>query len=126
MTDQQQLVLVIDHDQAIRDSLEFALRLEGFRVRVHGDAIGLLADPDLPSASCIVLDDRTSHLDGFDILRHMHARAIRPPAILLASRATPGLRARASAAGIGLVLEKPLLGDDLVNGIRTVMDTNGC
>ena len=41
-------VLVVDDDAAVRDSLKFALELEGMDVRVHGSGKALLAEADRP------------------------------------------------------------------------------
>jgi two-component system response regulator FixJ len=121
MVDQRKLVIIVDDDQAVRDALQFALRLEGLCVHVHDDAATLLADPDLNRAECVVLDHRMPRLDGFAMLRNVQERAPGMPAIMLTSRTTPQDRARARAAGVRMVLEKPLLEDILMENIRTVL-----
>jgi FixJ family two-component response regulator len=121
MPDREPLVLIADDDVAVRDSLKFALGLLGLEVHVHRGGAELLADPDLPDASCIILDDGTPHLNGFELLKRLRARNIRSPAILLTNHATARLRARADAAGVRLVLEKPLMDDALVESILTIL-----
>src|ERR1700683_4761133 len=103
------IVLIVADDQAVRDALQFALRLEGFGVRTYSDAAALLADKDLARAACVILDDRRPHLDGFAVLLQLQAHDLRAPVILLTGHATPSLRGRARVAGFGAVLEKPLL-----------------
>ena len=49
-------VLVIDDDAAVRNSLKFALELEGLDVRLYEGGEGILADADLPSNGCLVVD----------------------------------------------------------------------
>ena len=117
------LVLIVADDQAVRDALQFALRLEGFAVRTHPDEAGLLADPKLPSASCVILDDRKPHLDGFAAFAHLQARDVAAPVILLTSYATGRLRERADSAGFRAVLEKPLLNNILLDTLQTVLHT---
>jgi two-component system, LuxR family, response regulator FixJ len=123
MADQRKLVIIVDDDQAVRDALQFALRLEGLCVHVHDAAAALLADPDLSRAECVVLDHRMPRLDGFAMLRRVQERAPGVPAIMLTSRATSQDRARARAAGVRMVLEKPLLENVLMDNIRTVLGT---
>jgi two-component system, LuxR family, response regulator FixJ len=60
-------------------------------------------------------------MDGFELLQHLQARDVRVPVILLSSHATAQLRARAVAAGVRLVLEKPLLDNGLVNSIMAIL-----
>ncbi len=116
------LVLIAADDQAVRDSLQFALRLEGFGVRTHPSAEGLLTDCGLGRAACIILDDRKPHLDGFELMARVRERALDVPMILLAGYVPPRLRARAAAAGFRAVLEKPLLNNVLLDTLRAVVD----
>jgi two-component system, LuxR family, response regulator FixJ len=122
MPDPEHLVLIADDDPGVRDALQFALNLEGLEVHAHRGGAELLADADLSRAKCVVLDDGMPHMDGFELLRRLRARDIRLPAILLTDHATAVLRARAGAAGVRLVLEKPLLDNVLVDSIRTILD----
>jgi FixJ family two-component response regulator len=121
MADRQDLVLIVDDDQAVRDALQFALRLEGLCVHVHSGGGALLADPDLGRAGCIILGDRMRPMDGFAVLSALEAREISLPAIMLTSHATPKVRARADAVGVLKVLEKPLLDNALVENIRSIL-----
>jgi two-component system response regulator FixJ len=123
MYDGRHLVLILDGDAAVRAALQFALQLEGFNVHTHSGGAELLADPDLSRAGCIILDDQTPLMEGFQLMSQLRSRNIRLPAILLTSHATAGLRARANAAGIRLVLEKPLLDNTLSISVLTVLNS---
>jgi two-component system response regulator FixJ len=124
MADRRKLVLIVDDDQAVRDALQFALRLEGLCVHVHSGGAALLADPDLSRAGCVILDDRMPQMDGFALLNHLQAKNISLPTIMLTSHATPRVRARADAAGVRQVLEKPLLDNVLMDNIRAILFAN--
>jgi two-component system response regulator FixJ len=126
MANGRDLVIIVDDDQAVRDALQFALRLEGLCVHVHSGGAALLADPDLTRAGCVILDHRMPRLDGFALLRNVHAHNPGMPAIMLTSRATPQERARANAAGVHSVLEKPLLDNVLMDNIRAILAANPC
>jgi two-component system response regulator FixJ len=125
MADRRKLVLIVDDDQAVRDALQFALQLEGLCVHVHNGGAALLADPDLNRAGCVILDDRMPRLDGFALLSKLQSRNFNLPTIMLTSHATPGIRARADAAGVCKVLEKPLLDNVLLDNIRSILSA-GC
>src|SRR3978361_666956 len=101
MSDQRQLVIIVDDDQAVREALQFALRLEGLCVHVHSGGASLLADPDLGRAGCVILDHRMPRLDGFALLSTVQARAPDVPAIMLTSRATAQDRAPGGRGGGG-------------------------
>ncbi|HQT79157.1 MAG TPA: hypothetical protein PLD10_19055, partial [Rhodopila sp.] len=51
----------------------------------------------------------------------LQERDVRPPTILLTSNATTMLRERADRIGVRNVLEKPLLGNTLVESIRSIL-----
>lgn len=121
MADGRNLVIIVDDDQAVRDALQFALQLEGLCVHVHSGAPSVLADPDLNRAGCFILDEQMTQMDGFALLRDLRARNLSLPTIMLTSHATPNVRARARAAGVIKVLEKPLLDNALVDNIRTIL-----
>jgi two-component system response regulator FixJ len=115
------LILIAADDQSMCEALQFSLQLEGLSVRTHRDGSALLEDAGLKLASCLVLDDRKPQMDAFDVLRRLRAWDLRLPVILLTGHATPHLRARAATAGVRLVLEKPLLDNALVDGIRVIL-----
>ncbi len=116
------LVLIAADDQAVRDSLQFALRLEGFGVRTHAAAEGLLMDGGLERAACVILDDRRAHLDGFAIQARLREQVKDVPVILLAGYVSARLRTRAAAAGFHAVLEKPMLNNVLLDTLRAIVD----
>lgn len=124
MIDQGNLVLIVDDDQAVRDALQFALRLEGLCVHVHSGGAGLLDDPDLTRASCLIVDDQMPRMDGFSVLNSLKERNIGLPAIMLTSHATARVRARAREAGASKLLEKPLLENVLMDNIRSILSAN--
>jgi two-component system, LuxR family, response regulator FixJ len=125
MAERRKLVLIVDDDRAVREALQFALRLEGLCVHVHGGAATLLADPDLSRAACLIVDDRMPRMDGFALLDRLRAGNAKLPAIMLTSHVTPVVRARAEAAGVSTVLEKPLLDDALIDSIRSILTPDG-
>jgi two-component system response regulator FixJ len=121
MADQQPLVLIVDDDGAVRDALRFNLQLNRLDVRTYQGGAELLMDPDLPSASCVIVYDRLLQMDCFELLRRLQKRDLQVPVILLASHATAELRTRAVDTGVRLVLEKPLIDNALVNGIMAIL-----
>lgn len=123
MANRRDLVLIVDNDQAVRDALQFALQLEGYRVHVHSGAATLLQDPDLSTARCVILDERMQHMDGFALLDTLRHHAIDLPSILLTSNATSRIKEKARQVGVQNVLEKPLLDNTLFDTLRGIMET---
>ncbi|MCC6889719.1 MAG: response regulator [Hyphomicrobiales bacterium] len=113
-------VLIVDADAAVRGSLQFRLELEGYPVRTYASGPDLLEDIDVPETGCLVIDHRPPVMNGLDLLSELRRRKIGAPAILVASRQDASLTAQTAAAGAALI-EKPLLNEALLDGIRAAM-----
>lgn len=114
------IILVVDDDPAVRDALKFSLEVEGLTVHTCGSGMALLSHPDLEQASCIVLDYKIPEMDGFEVLEKLEERSIQVPVILITSPVPTQIRARARRAGVGHILEKPLLDNALIERIREI------
>lgn len=110
-------VLLFESDQPVLSSLQFALTLQGFMPE-DGDAGGA----SISAASCLVIDQRYGS-DGLGFLQDLRATGIGAPAILLATNPTERLRRRTAAHG-AVVVEKPLLGDELAETLHTILHSS--
>lgn len=113
-------VLVLDDDPAVRSSLKFSLEVEGFAVRDYSRASELLEDMQASQAACIVLDYHLPEMNGLDMLARLRAQHVAVPAVMITTNPSIAVRQRAAAAGVPIV-EKPLLGNALVESIRCAM-----
>ena len=109
------LVLVVDDDSAVRNSLKFSLEVEGFAVRDYSSANELLRESEIADAGCLVIDYHLPEMNGLEMLHRLRERRFAAPAILITSHPNPSVRQRAAEAGVPIV-EK--LGDALMEGIR--------
>lgn len=114
-------VLVVDDDDAVRDSLKFVLGLEGLDVRLYKDGAELLREAALPPTGCLVVDYWMPGMDGLELVGRLRDRAVDLPAILITGRATGDLLRRASHAGFRGVVEKPFNDGALLDGIRDAL-----
>jgi two-component system, LuxR family, response regulator FixJ len=114
------VVMVIDDDLAVRNSLKFSLEVEGFTVRSYATGAELLGAEDLTHCSCFVVDQKMPEMNGLDLIGLLRARHLFAPAILITSHPAPPLRERAREAGVPIV-EKPLLGNVLLDKIRDLV-----
>jgi two-component system, LuxR family, response regulator FixJ len=112
-----QLVVIIDDDAAVRSSLKFSLEIEGFTVRDYSNVNELLNGSKLIAAGCLVVDYNLPEMNGLEMLRKLRDRQIAAPAILITSHPSAAVRQRAAEAGVPII-EKPLLGNALIEGIR--------
>lgn len=117
----ERVILVLDDDAAVRNSLKFSLGVEGFEVRTYSGGNELLNEASLPLLSCLVVDYHMPGMNGLDLVAKLRDRDISIPAILITVHPTDGLRHRAAAAGVPIV-EKPFLGNQLLDCIRAALD----
>lgn len=122
MNARSQVVLVVDDDLAVRESLKFALELEGLEVHACACGADLLAHPQLLNAACLVIDYQMPGMDGFEVLNALKTCNCHVPVILITGNATVALRRRAALAGIRHVVEKPLLDSALIESIADVLN----
>lgn len=110
-------VAIVDDDPAVCGSLKFSLELEGFAVRTYANAAELLSTGDFAACQCLVIDQRMPGMTGMELIAKLREQKVQTPAILLISHPNPAVSARAAKAGVPVV-EKPLLGNLLVDRIR--------
>jgi len=118
------LVAVVDDDAAVCNSLKFALELEGFSVRTFGSGAELLGADDIGTCDCFVVDEKMPGMSGLEVIAEMRDRHISAPAILIISQPNTRVSARAAKSHVPIV-EKPLLGNALVERIREACSRNG-
>ena len=116
----RKMVLIVDDDPAVLNSLKFSLDIEGYEVAAFTNPRDfLLAAP--PADACLVIDQNLPGMSGLDVVGELRRRGVDMAAVLITSYPPPLLRERAAAAAVPIV-EKPLLGNTLVETIRAMMD----
>lgn len=111
------IVIVVDDDAAVRGSLKFALEIEGFVVRTYPKGDDLLGDLRLVDCACFIIDQKLPGMNGLDVVAELRKERIAAPVILITSHPTNIVQERAARAGVPIV-EKPLLGNALIDRIR--------
>jgi CheY-like chemotaxis protein len=113
-------VIVIGDDLAVRNSLKFWFEIEGLTVRSYATGAELLNAGDLARCDCYVIDQKIPATSGLDLIAQLRDQHFTAPAILIASHPGLSLRERAEKAEVPIV-EKPLLGNGLLDKIRDVI-----
>ena len=115
-------VHVIDDDQAMRESLDFLLGVQGFSVALYSSAAEFLAAlPGLPAEDCILSDISMPGMSGIELVRRLKERGARLPIILMTGHADVPMAVEAMKAGISDFIEKPFAQDVLLDAVRTAL-----
>jgi len=113
------MVAIVDDDEAVRESLKFALEMADYRVRSYESAVRFL-DDDWRHLDCLVLDQHMPVHTGLEVLAQLRGRGARLPVVLITGSTSPDLERRAAELG-ATVLVKPLVEDDLLEVLGRAM-----
>jgi len=114
------LIIVVDDDAAVRNSLKFSLEVDGFAVRTCASAEELLRMGELRACQCLITDQNMPGTTGLELVAVLRKQGIEVPAILISGHVTTALTRHASGAGVPVV-EKPFLGQKLIELIRAAI-----
>jgi two-component system response regulator MprA len=118
-------ILVVDDEPAVRDSLDRALRLEGYGVGLAADGAEALDALGEESPDAVVLDLMMPKLDGFEVCRRMRAAGDRTPVLVLTARDAVSDRVKGLDAGADDYLVKPFSLDELLARLRALLRRSG-
>lgn len=113
----RRLVHVVDDEAAIRRSLDFLLRAEGYLVKRWPDGITFLRQAEPSVHACVLLDVRMPGLDGLEIQAEMVAAGLDFPVIILTGHGDIDLAVRAMKAGAADFLVKPFDREKLLQSV---------
>jgi FixJ family two-component response regulator len=114
-------ICVVDDDEAVADSLKSLLETFGYDVRSYNSGADFLADDRHRGTSCLVIDQHMPGMDGLDVLDCLQKQGARVPTILISGRLDTKTKERAASLGVPNVLEKPFVGNHLLDLIRTAL-----
>ena len=118
-------ILVVDDEPAVRDSLERALRLEGYEVELAADGAEALGSSAKDGADAVVLDLMMPRVDGLEVCRRMRAAGDRTPVLVLTARDAVSDRVAGLDAGADDYLVKPFALDELLARLRALLRRSG-
>jgi two-component system response regulator MprA len=116
-------ILVVDDDQAVRDALRRALRMQGYDVSVAGDGeealLKLRANPN--ATELLIVDILMPRLDGLEMTRRLRADGSQVPILMLTARDQVADRVAGLEAGADDYLVKPFALEELVARVRALL-----
>ncbi|MDJ0786180.1 MAG: sigma-54 dependent transcriptional regulator [Myxococcota bacterium] len=111
-------ILIVDDDEALRESLELLLAAEGFPVQSAPDGAAALEALAETPFDLILCDLRMPGVDGLDLLPEFRSRAPQATVFLMSAYGTDDLALEAMNRGAYDYLQKPFQPSDIVLAIR--------
>jgi len=118
-------ILVVDDEPAVRDSLERALRLDGYDVDLAADGREGLERCRATPPDAIVLDLLMPEMDGLEACRRLRAAGDRTPVLMLTARDGVSDRVAGLDAGADDYLVKPFALEELQARLRALLRRSG-
>src|SRR3954467_2001943 len=118
-------ILVVDDEPAVRDSLDRALRLEGYKVELAADRVEALEALAGESPAAVVVDLMMPRVDGLEVCRRMRAAGDRTPVLVLTARDGVADRVKGLDAGADDYLVKPFALDELLARLGALLRRSG-
>jgi two-component system, OmpR family, response regulator MprA len=118
-------ILVVDDEPAVRASLERALRLEGYDIKLAADGAEALAALERDDTDAVVLDVMMPGVDGLEVCRAMRRSGDRTPVLMLTARDAVSDRVAGLDAGADDYVVKPFALDELLARLRALLRRSG-
>lgn len=122
----ENLIFIVDDDDAVRDSMRILLESHGMRVADFGSTEEFTAAYRPHPHSCLILDLHLPVVGGLDFLASRAPGSLDIPVILMTGRGDDATRARARELGTAAFLEKPIDDTDLMDAINAALKRQTC
>jgi len=123
--DGEVLVLIVEDDPAVRESLERCLGFEGYDVVSAEDGEAGLAAVALHRPDAILLDLQLPKMDGLEVCRRIRASGDGVPVLVLTARDATRDRVSGLDAGADDYLPKPFALEELLARLRALLRRSG-
>jgi two-component system response regulator MprA len=114
-------ILVVDDEQAVRESLRRALILEGYDVEMAADGSEALRSLAQSAPDAVVLDLQMPDVDGLEVCRRLRSSGDATPVLMLTARDAIGDRVEGLDAGADDYMVKPFDLAELFARLRALL-----
>jgi len=117
----EQVIYVIDDDDAVRQSLEFLLKTAGYTARSFESGKAFLEILPQLRSGCVITDVRMPEITGIDLLRRVKELDVDIPVIVITGHGDISLAVEAMKLGAVDFIEKPFDDDQLLAALRSTL-----
>jgi DNA-binding response OmpR family regulator len=114
-------ILVAEDQTDIRDLLALNLKNAGYDVTAVADGLAALASENARAHDLLILDLMMPGMDGLDLCKHLRARAINTPILMLTAKSTELDRVLGLELGADDYLTKPFSLAELLARVKALL-----
>jgi FixJ family two-component response regulator len=116
------LVVGVDDDHRVRESLARLAKSAGYDPRMFPSAESVLESGALAEAACLISDIRMPGIGGLELQRRVKDAYPKLPVILISAHVDEEVRSRALCEGAREFLYKPFDGEELLRAIQRAIE----
>ena len=115
------IVVVVDDDESVRESLEALIETVGLRALPFASAEELLDSGQQGHTACLITDIRMPGMSGSELQTRLNEDRYKIPIIFITGHGEEKVRMQALRAGAVEFLIKPFDDDALIDSVRAVL-----
>lgn len=114
-------ILVVDDEQAVRESLRRSLRFNGYEVLTANDGLEAVETVHAENPELVILDVMMPNMDGLEVCRTLRSEGWDRPILVLTARDGVSDRVAGLDAGADDYLPKPFALEELLARVRSLV-----
>src|SRR5262250_941203 len=118
------LVVIVDDDELVRDSLNGLLKAAGFPALTFACAEDFLNSGEQEDTACLIADIRMPGMSGLELQSRLSRDNLRIPIIFITAQGDEKMRMQALRAGAVEFLAKPFDDGILLDCVRAAYERN--
>jgi FixJ family two-component response regulator len=118
MSENRQIICIIDDDESIRRALRRLIRSAGWDAETYASAEDFLQTGGSVKPACLILDMHLPGLSGLQLQARLHAEGRNVPVVFITAYASEQMHEAALRAGAVAFLEKPFEEQPLLDAVR--------
>ena len=123
--DNRPVVHLVDSDVSVREPLEAAIRLAGWRCESSASAEEFLSKPTISGNSCLVVDFNLPDMTGLELQKRLSDHLSEMPIVFLTRYANVRIAVEAMKSGAADFLTKPCDTEVLLAAIQKALERSG-
>ena len=122
MVQPKYVVVAVDDDPRVRESIQSLLESAGYAVRLFASAEEFLESGALGRSHCVIADVRLPGIDGIELQHRIRSVGTRSAVIFITAHDDEDVRKQALAGGAVAFMVKPFDGVELLETIELAVD----